>query len=93
MYPRVSVGTKVTVTYQTFTTSGGATAGASKGPMGSLTNALPKVSIPNLFMYGDDDPPVPSKRVRARSKGAAPSKGAQRTTTKNAAVIETAATP
>jgi len=106
LYPRVSVGAKVTVTYQTFTTSGTVTAGApSASPISSVTNALPKVTIPNLFMYGDDDPPVPSKPVRARSKRSAPSKGAAAkprskaaekrpaSPAKSAAVIETGNTP
>jgi lipoprotein-anchoring transpeptidase ErfK/SrfK len=104
LYPRVNVGVKVTVTYQTYTTSGTTTASVPSGPISTMTNALPKVTIPNLFMYGDDDPPVPSKPMRAKSKRSAPSKGAtaqQRSkaaekrpaSTKNAAVIETAATP
>src|SRR5512145_3439941 len=37
LYPRVSVGAKVTVTYQTFTTNGTVTAGASSSSVGSLT--------------------------------------------------------
>jgi hypothetical protein len=59
LYPRVRVGTKVTVTYQTFTSSGMAstTASSSKG----------------FFLFGDDDDdPPPRKQAkrppRAKSK-------------------------
>ncbi|MGH7555302.1 MAG: L,D-transpeptidase, partial [Longimicrobiales bacterium] len=47
LYPRVNVGTKVTVTYQTYTTNGVATAAAG-GPAGGLSNALPKVPMSNF---------------------------------------------
>jgi lipoprotein-anchoring transpeptidase ErfK/SrfK len=77
LYPRVSVGAKVTVTYQTFTTSpagpGEAVSSLSKAlppPMPSLQN----LAAPNFFMFGDDEPARPPKRVRAKSKSAAPSK-------------------
>jgi pimeloyl-ACP methyl ester carboxylesterase len=99
LYPRVSVGAKVTVTYQTFTSNGTATAAAPANPIGTLTNSLPKVTIPNLFMYGDDDPPIPSRPMRARSnKGAAASKAAKlsKVAGKRAGspvVVETAAAP
>jgi lipoprotein-anchoring transpeptidase ErfK/SrfK len=77
LYPRVSVGAKVTVTYQTFTTS-------PAGPIGALSSLpkamppLPKFSAPSTFyMFGDDDdePVRAPRRSRVKSKGAAPSKG------------------
>jgi len=81
LYPRVSVGAKVTVTYQTFTTGPAGPAEA----VSSLSKALPpmpsmpKLTTPNFFMFGDDEPARPPKRVRAKSKSAAPSRstGAQ----------------
>src|SRR5262245_35359151 len=43
LYPRVGVGAKVTVTYQTFTTNGTVTAGApSAGPISNVTSAVSK---------------------------------------------------
>src|SRR5262245_7647792 len=43
LYPRVHVGAKVTVTYQTFTTNGiVAASGPPGGTLGSLTNAVSK---------------------------------------------------
>jgi hypothetical protein len=59
LYPRVRIGTKVTVTYQRFTTSGALTTAKSKSaPTGSF------------FLFGDDDPPAKkrAKRPRARQK-------------------------
>lgn len=65
LYPRVNVGAKVTVTYQTFTTSAMSSAGAKSG--GS-----------DFFLFGDDRPAKPrSKRAtRAKSKGPAQDKSA-----------------
>jgi lipoprotein-anchoring transpeptidase ErfK/SrfK len=105
LYPRVTVGAKVTVTYQTFTTNGVAPiveASALAAPVSTLANALPKVTVPNLFMLGDDEPAKPRRKRATRAKSKAPSKGAaaQRSKAagksaaeKSAAVIETAATP
>jgi lipoprotein-anchoring transpeptidase ErfK/SrfK len=77
LYPRVSVGAKVTVTYQTFTTSPSGSV-AAVGGLPKLMPPLPKFSAPDtFFMFGDDDdePVRPSRRSRAKSRGAAPSKG------------------
>jgi lipoprotein-anchoring transpeptidase ErfK/SrfK len=67
LYPRVNVGTKVTVTYQTFTTSG-----APAPAISSLSTGNSKGLGP--FLFGDDEPPVPSRPMRARTKGSASSK-------------------
>jgi hypothetical protein len=67
LYPRVRVGTKVTVTYRTYTTSGALTTAKSKSaPTGSY------------FLFGGDDPPTKkrSKRSRARQKAPSASKSA-----------------
>jgi hypothetical protein len=71
LYPRVNVGTKVTVTYQTFTTSG-----APAGAVSSLSDMGPK-SV-STFLFGGDDPASPPRRPvhRAKLKGAASSKAA-----------------
>jgi hypothetical protein len=72
LYPRVNVGTKVTVTYQTFTTSG-----APSGAVSSLSNAGPQ-SV-STFLFGGDEPPPPQPpsrpTQRVKTKGTAPSKG------------------
>jgi hypothetical protein len=70
LYPRVNVGTKVTVTYQTFTTSG-----APAGMVSSVSDMGPK-SV-SSFLFGGDDQASPPRRPvqRAKLKGAAASKG------------------
>jgi lipoprotein-anchoring transpeptidase ErfK/SrfK len=73
LYPRVNVGAKVTVTYQTFTTGPAGPVGA----VSALSKAMPPVprfADPNFFMYGDDEPVRAPRRSRARSKNTAPSK-------------------
>jgi L,D-transpeptidase catalytic domain len=76
LYPRVNVGARVTVTYQTFTTSGGsAVSSLSNG----LPNAPPRVPPPNFFMYGDSwpmFPPEPMRRAPQRAKSKASDKSA-----------------
>jgi lipoprotein-anchoring transpeptidase ErfK/SrfK len=74
LYPRVTMGAKVTVTYQTFTTSPAGAIGAVSG-LPKVLPSLPKVSTPNFFMFGDDEPAKAPRRPRAKSKSAAPSKG------------------
>jgi len=75
LYPRVSVGAKVTVTYQTFTTSPAGPV-AAVGGLPKVMPPLPKFSTPdNFFMFGDDEPAKAPRRPRAKSKSAAPSKG------------------
>src|SRR5262245_5022928 len=71
LYPRVNVGSKVTVTYQTFTTSGAGVVSADK--------SVPK----GFFLFGgdDDEEPAakaaPAKRpVRAKQKSTASDKSA-----------------
>jgi hypothetical protein len=88
LYPRARIGTKVTVTYQTFTSSGALTTAKSKSaPTGSF------------FLFGDDDPPTKkqAKRPRARQKSPSASKSAASTKAKpaerRAEVTEAGKTP
>jgi lipoprotein-anchoring transpeptidase ErfK/SrfK len=76
LYPRVHVGVKVTVTYQTFTT-GPAYAGSAPSLSKALPPPLPAaLTAPDFFMYGDDDdePYRERRRPRAKTRSAAPSK-------------------
>jgi hypothetical protein len=85
LYPRVNVGAKVTVTYQTFTTG----PAVSKGPVPSkgMTGA------PNatFFLLGDDEPPAkaarkrPSRTTKAKSAAVAPSAASKKAATPNVA--------
>ena len=91
LYPRVNVGAKVTVTYQTFTTSG---AGAVSSLSNALPNALPNVPPPNFFMFGDSGPMIPSEPMRRtpqRAKSKATGKSAAAKGTKAAATRAAAA--
>ena len=74
LYPRITVGTKVTVTYQTYTTS---QAVGAVGGLPKLLPSVPKLSAPNLFMFGDDEPAQAPRRpaARTKSKSAAPGQG------------------
>jgi len=66
LYPRVNVGAKVTVTYQTFTTRG---AVASRTPVPSKGMVNPQPSGSSFFLFGDDQPSAKAQRKRAsRSK-------------------------
>jgi lipoprotein-anchoring transpeptidase ErfK/SrfK len=86
LYPRINVGTKVTVTYQTYTTSPAGAVGMVSNlpkvlppmpPMPKVLQTMPQVDSPSFFMWGDDDEPVrPARRSRTKAKSAAPSKGA-----------------
>jgi hypothetical protein len=86
LYPRVAVGAKVTVTYQTFTTG----AALSKGPVPSkgMTG-----SQSTFFLFGDDEPPAkaarkrPARTTKAKSAAVAPNAAAS----KNAATQNVAA--
>jgi hypothetical protein len=79
LYPRVNVGAKVTVTYQTFTTNG---TPAAPSAVSSLSKAVPK-SV-GSFLFGDEEPAQPTRRAapraqaksKAKSKAAAPDKQA-----------------
>jgi L,D-transpeptidase-like protein len=73
LYPRVSIGAKVTVTYQTFTT-GPAGPGGAVSSLSKALPPLPKLTAPNFFMLGDDEPAKAPRRSRTKSKSAAPSK-------------------
>jgi hypothetical protein len=73
LYPRVHIGAKVTVTYQTFTTAPASPA-AAVSSLSTALPGLPSLSTPSFFMLGDDEPAKPPKRSRAKSKNAAPSK-------------------
>jgi lipoprotein-anchoring transpeptidase ErfK/SrfK len=88
LYPRVNIGAKVTVTYQTFTTSGAPA-------VSSLSNALPTVPPPNFFMFGDSGPMIPPETMRRtprRAKSKAVGKSAAAKGTK-AAPTRAAAAP
>jgi hypothetical protein len=104
LYPRVNVGAKVTVTYQTFTTG---PAGAPS-VVSSLSKAPPKMPSSTFSIFGDDEPAKAPTRpaARAKSKSAAASKGAAVERSKAVppekpatdgsaagAVVETAASP
>ena len=65
LYPRVNVGTKVTVTYQNF--AGVASSGPSSSPSSS-SNSGGGSSFFNLF--GDDPPPERPRRKVTRAKSA-----------------------
>jgi hypothetical protein len=56
LYPRVRLGAKVTVTYQTFTTSG------------AISTAGPSASKGLIDLFGNDDEPKAKRRSRAKSK-------------------------
>ena len=75
LYPRVNVGAKVTVTYQTFTTPG---APAAPSAISSLSKG-PQKSI-GSFLFGEEEPTGPTRRAapraKAKSKAAAPTKRA-----------------
>jgi hypothetical protein len=66
LYPRVNVGTKVTVTYQNF--AGVASSGPSSSPSSSSSNSGGGGSFFNLF--GDDPPPEKPRRKVTRAKSA-----------------------
>jgi hypothetical protein len=69
------MGAKVTVTYETFTTSLAGAVGAV-GSLPKLLPSMPKLSAPNFFMFGDDEPAKAPRRSPVKSKNAAPSKNA-----------------
>jgi hypothetical protein len=77
LYPRVKIGTKVTVTYQTFTKSGAVSAVAA-----------PSMGFSSLFGGGDDETPkAQAKRPpsRAKAKGDKSASKARPTATKTEA--------
>ncbi len=74
LYPRVKVGAKVTVTYQTFTTGGPAIGGGAVSGLPKLLPPMPKVSAPTFFMFGDDEPAKAPRRARSKAKSTAPSR-------------------
>jgi lipoprotein-anchoring transpeptidase ErfK/SrfK len=75
LYPRVNVGAKVTVTYQTFTTPG---APAVPSAISSLSTAT-QTGL-GSFLFGDEEPARPARRAapraKAKSKASAPAKRA-----------------
>jgi lipoprotein-anchoring transpeptidase ErfK/SrfK len=76
LYPRVHVGAKVTVTYQTFTT-GPAGPGDTPTSLPAALQPLPRMTAPNFFMFDDDEPYYKARRrARTKSKSAASSKSA-----------------
>jgi hypothetical protein len=66
LYPRVRLGAKVTVTYQTFTTSG----------VISTAKSLPSSSSKFLDLFGNDDEPKAKRPPRAKAKGPSSDKSA-----------------
>jgi lipoprotein-anchoring transpeptidase ErfK/SrfK len=94
LYPRVNVGTKVTVTYQTFTTSGAAIASKappvpSKGMTGPPSNGSSPFA---LFDDDYDDPPPVKVRPRTTKSKATP-KAPAASKDKSAAVDSAAVDP
>jgi lipoprotein-anchoring transpeptidase ErfK/SrfK len=70
LYPRVNVGARVTVTYDTFATG---SAVASKVPVPSKgLSANDGGTLFNLFGEPDDDPPPPKAKPRATKSKASP---------------------
>jgi hypothetical protein len=82
LYPRVNIGAKVTVTYQTFTTGPAVSSGPmpSKGMVGSESTGASFFSL-----FGDDEPPAkaarkrPARSTKARSAAVVPSTAATKT--------------
>jgi lipoprotein-anchoring transpeptidase ErfK/SrfK len=68
LYPRVSVGTKVTVTYQTFRTAGVAPSAAAPVPSQGLNQGGGGGSVFGLFDDDDDAPPKAPPKRSTRSK-------------------------
>jgi hypothetical protein len=70
LYPRVNVGAKVTVTYDTFTTGGAAIAASKAPPVPSKGMAGAKSNAGSPFeLFGEDDPPpVKSQPRTTRTK-------------------------
>jgi hypothetical protein len=93
LYPRVEVGTKVTVTYQTFghsAVAGGQ--GAPLPPMSIPSVSLPSVPVPaalmngpySFFTAGDEAPPKASRRPASRAKAKSAGKSVDADKTKAA---------
>jgi hypothetical protein len=103
LYPRVNVGTKVTVTYRTFA-SGGAISASKGAPLPPMS--MPSVPIPSalmngpasFFAAGDETRPrrrpsrAKAKSSSSKSAGAGKGKAAEGDAPASAA-IETAASP
>jgi hypothetical protein len=86
LYPRVSVGTKVTVTYQAFTTGGVVASKTPPTPSKGMVGA-PSNSGSPFGLFDDDDDPPPAK-VRPRSTKSKAGPKATATKEKSAAVVD-----
>jgi hypothetical protein len=71
LYPRVNVGARVTVTYDTFTT-GSAMAGKAPVPAKAFGAPGDGSTLFNLFGEPDDDPPPPKAKPRTTKSKASP---------------------
>jgi lipoprotein-anchoring transpeptidase ErfK/SrfK len=80
LYPRVNIGARVTVTYQTFTTS----TAVSKGPVPSK-GMVGSESTGTFFLFGGDEPPAraarkrPARATKAKSAAVEPGPAATKT--------------
>jgi hypothetical protein len=91
LYPRVNIGAKVTVTYQTFTTDGA----VSKGPVPSKGMTGTTQSAGSTFpLFGGDEPPAkaapkrPARTTKAKSAAVAPHPAATNTSATQAAAAD-----
>ena len=81
LYPRVNIGAKVTVTYQTFT----AGTAVSKGPVPSKGMTGSQSTGTAFSLFGDDEPPTkaarkrPARTTKAKSAAVEPSAAATKT--------------
>jgi len=94
LYPRVNVGAKVTVTYQTFTTAAVASGAPvpSKGPVPSSGMTGAKGGNSDLFgWFEDDDPPPAKTRPRAtRAKASSKATSKDKDSKDQSAAVDTA---
>lgn len=90
LYPRVNIGAKVTVTYQTFT----AGAAVSKGPVPSKGMAGSHSTGSTFSLFGDDEPPAkaarkrPARTTKAKSAAVEPGPTATNTSATEAAAAD-----
>jgi lipoprotein-anchoring transpeptidase ErfK/SrfK len=74
LYPRVNVGTKVTVTYQRFTTTAAVSSDTPRSGSGAINTSAGSGSFFDLFANEDDEPArKPRARRTTRSKAASAS--------------------
>jgi hypothetical protein len=90
LYPRVNIGARVTVTYQTFTTGGA----VSKGPVPSKGMTGSQSTGSTFSLFGDDEPPAktarkrPARTTKAKSAAVEPGPTATNTNATEAAAAD-----